>query len=156
MAKVSSRQKWNSLVSPLALIVLSVLGLTKLWPYPTNQLNSFDQMAVVCLIVGGVAGIALLVWNLALLRLSASPQKKGSLTVSAAVFGLGMSALYLIFLIFEFAYSARPQSLFKTLIIVVTVGQFLTLVSWTVANSVLGLWAIDQRRHDVKVDQSSK
>lgn len=156
MTKVSSRQKWNSLVTPLALVLLSVIGLAKLWPYPTNQLNLFDQMAVICLITGGVAGPVVLVWNVALLRVSASPKKRGSLTVSAAVFGLGFSALYCALLIFELTYTSRPHSLFKGIIILVTVCQFLTIVSWTFVNSVQGLWVINQRRHDAKVVQDLK
>ena len=132
-------------MGPISLVVLAILGISKLWPIPPNQMNSFDQMAEATLLAGGFGGMFLYTWNVVLLKLSANPVKRESLTVSAAVFGVIYGSLYVVLFVLELAFASRPHSQFVALILIASTGQFLTIMSWLIPKVLVAARSINRR-----------
>lgn len=142
-------------VGPIALVVLSALGLSKLWPIPPNRMNSFDQMAEAALLIGGFGGLFLYIWNSTLRRPSSDRRKVVTLSIAAAVFGLGYCTLFSVFLVIEIASASRPHSKYVGILLVATIGQFLTIMSWLIPKVLIAIGFVKGRIVEVRVGEDS-
>ena len=138
-------QKFNALVTPMSLVFLSVVGFSKIWPIPPNQMNSFENISFVSLTTGGFVGFYLYVWNVVLLRASAVPAKLESRTVSAAIFGFFFALFYLVLLVLQLAFSSRPGSQYVGIVFLTTIFQFLVIVGWEISQLLIAVRIINRR-----------